>query len=141
MAYPPREYLPGTPFGYPPQPDRPVQWYDEDAGPMVRPYALTKGRTRPGQPFDLIALVVTDVPDPTVLPVGPEQTAILEICRGNALSVAEIAADLDLPLGVVRVLLGDLLDAEHIRVSRPVPPAPPPPENILQEVIHGLCAP
>ncbi|MDR3035582.1 MULTISPECIES: DUF742 domain-containing protein [Kitasatospora] len=140
MAYPPREYLPGTPFGYPPPPDRPVQWYDEDAGPMVRPYALTKGRTRPGQPFDLIALVVTDVPDPTVLPVGPEQTAILEICRGNALSVAEIAADLDLPLGVVRVLLGDLLDAEHIRVSRPVPPALLPHEHILQEVIHGLRA-
>ncbi|RAJ34613.1 uncharacterized protein DUF742 [Kitasatospora sp. SolWspMP-SS2h] len=138
MAYPPRRYLPGSPFGYPPPPARPVQWYDEDAGPMVRPYALTKGRTRPGRSFDLIALVVTDVPDPTVLPVGPEQAAILAVCRGNALSVAEIAADLDLPLGVVRVLLGDLLDAGHIRVSRPVPPELLPHAHVLQEVIHGL---
>nr|WP_233533851.1 DUF742 domain-containing protein [Kitasatospora sp. SolWspMP-SS2h] len=105
---------------------------------MVRPYALTKGRTRPGRSFDLIALVVTDVPDPTVLPVGPEQAAILAVCRGNALSVAEIAADLDLPLGVVRVLLGDLLDAGHIRVSRPVPPELLPHAHVLQEVIHGL---
>ncbi|WP_318552076.1 DUF742 domain-containing protein [Kitasatospora fiedleri] len=140
MAYPPRRYLPGSPFGYPPPPARPVQWYDEDAGPMVRPYALTRGRTRPGRAFDLIALVVTDVPDPTVLPVGPEQAAILAVCRGNALSVAEIAADLDLPLGVVRVLLGDLFDAEHIRVSRPVPPELLPHEHVLQEVIHGLRA-
>ena len=59
MPYPPRRYLPGSPFGYPPQPDVPVQWFDDAAGPMVRPYAMTKGRTRPsGQQFDLIALVV-----------------------------------------------------------------------------------
>lgn len=140
MAYPPRRYLPGSPFGYPPPPDRPVQWYDEDAGPMVRPYAVTKGRTRPGQAFDLIALVVTDVADPAALPIGPEQTAILTLCRGNALSVAELAAETDLPVGVVRVLLGDLLDADHIRVSRPVPPALLPDEHILQEVINGLRA-
>ncbi|KDN81869.1 hypothetical protein KCH_63720 [Kitasatospora cheerisanensis KCTC 2395] len=84
--------------------------------------------------------MVTDIPDPAVLPVGPEAAAILRLCRGNALSVAEIAAELDLPLGVVRVLLGDLLDAEQIRVSRPVPPALLPHEHILQEVIHGLRA-
>nr|WP_234443438.1 DUF742 domain-containing protein [Streptomyces sp. NRRL B-24484] len=108
---------------------------------MVRPYAVTKGRTRPaGAEFDLIALVVSDVPEGVDLPVGPEQAVILDLCRGNALSVAEIAADVDLPLGVVRVLLGDLLDAEYIRVSRPVPPALLPDEHILQEVINGLRA-
>ncbi|GAA1124474.1 DUF742 domain-containing protein [Kitasatospora arboriphila] len=141
MPYPPRRYLPGSPFGYPPPPDEPVQWYDDAAGPMVRPYAMTKGRTRPaGAEFDLIALVVGDVPEGVEVPVGPEQAVILDLCRGNALSVAEIAADVDLPLGVVRVLLGDLLDAEYIRVSRPVPPALLPDEHILQEVINGLRA-
>ncbi|OKI28966.1 hypothetical protein A6A07_24910 [Streptomyces sp. CB03911] len=123
-----------------------MRWYDDAAGPMVRPYAMTKGRTTPGgREFDLIALVVSDVgadggPDGRELPVGPEQGLILDLCRGNALSVAEIAADLDLPLGVVRVLLGDLLAAELIRVSRPVPPALLPDEHILQEVVHGLRA-
>ncbi|MFI6443965.1 DUF742 domain-containing protein [Kitasatospora sp. NPDC050543] len=108
---------------------------------MVRPYAMTKGRTRPdGREFDLIALVVSDVPDSPDLPVGPEQGLILHLCRGNALSVAEVAAELDLPLGVVRVLLGDLLAAAFIRVSRPVPPALLPDEHILQEVINGLRA-
>ncbi|MDH6125584.1 hypothetical protein P3T39_002540 [Kitasatospora sp. GP82] len=142
MPYPPRHYLPDSAFGYPPPPpQQPTQWYDDAAGPMVRPYAMTKGRTRPtGREFDLIALVVSDVVDAMELPVGPEQGLILELCRNNALSVAEIAAEIDLPLGVVRVLLGDLLDAEYIRVSRPVPPALLPDEHILQEVINGLRA-
>ncbi|MFI5529669.1 DUF742 domain-containing protein [Kitasatospora sp. NPDC051853] len=108
---------------------------------MVRAYALTQGRTVPtGPEFDLIALVVSDVPDGPDLPVGPEHGAILGLCRDDALSVAEIAAETDLPLGVVRVLLGDLLAAGYVRVSRPVPPALLPDEHILREVIHGLRA-
>lgn len=141
MPYPPRHYLPDSAFGYPPPPQEPARWYDDAAGPMVRPYAMTKGRTRPvGQEFDLIALVVSDVADSAEPGVGPEQGLILDLCRNNALSVAEIAAETDLPLGVVRVLLGDLLAAEYIRVSRPVPPAMLPDEHILREVINGLRA-
>ncbi|WP_354645114.1 DUF742 domain-containing protein [Kitasatospora camelliae] len=108
---------------------------------MVRPYAVTGGRTRPGgAEFDLIALVVTAVPAEPEPPVGPEQGVILDLCRDNALSVAEIASALDLPLGVVRVLLGDLLETAFIRVSRPVPPALLPDEQVLKEVIDGLRA-
>ncbi|GAA2747827.1 MULTISPECIES: DUF742 domain-containing protein [Kitasatospora] len=118
----------------------PARWYDDAAGPMVRPYTMTGGRTRPEPEFDLIALVVGDVDVTPELPVGPEQAALLRLCRANALSVAELAAETDLPVGVVRVLLGDLLDAEYIRVSRPVPPALLPDEHILQEVIDGLRA-
>ena len=34
------------------------RWLDETAGPVVRPYALTQGRTRPsGAAFDLVATV------------------------------------------------------------------------------------
>ncbi|MEU1282845.1 DUF742 domain-containing protein [Kitasatospora sp. NPDC005856] len=107
---------------------------------------MTRGRTGGGeQQFDLIAVVVAEPPDPTLLPgvaepVGPEQAHILALCRGTPLSVAELAADLDLPVGVVRVLLGDLLTAGLIRVRRPVPPALLPDERILQEVIRGLRA-
>ncbi|MER7668500.1 DUF742 domain-containing protein [Kitasatospora sp. NPDC096128] len=114
---------------------------------MVRPYAMTGGRTGAGeQQFDLIAVVVSDLPDPALAPdgpgppVGPEQARILRLCLGTPLSVAELAAELDLPVGVVRVLLGDLLAAGLVRVNRPVPPALLPDERILQEVIHGLRA-
>ncbi|MEV7771134.1 DUF742 domain-containing protein [Kitasatospora sp. NPDC086791] len=114
---------------------------------MVRPYAMTRGRTGAGErKLDLIAVVVCDLPDPALAPdasdppVGPEQARILALCRGTPLSVAELAAELDLPVGVVRVLLGDLLAAGLIRVNRPVPPALLSDERILQEVVHGLRA-
>ena len=121
-------------------------WYDDAAGPVVRPYALTGGRTHyAGGEFDLVALIVA-VPGPFAQPVPaaewapePEHDMILELCR-TPLSVAEIASDLELPLGVVRVLLGDLLDHSLIQVRRPAPVAQFPSERVLKEVIDGIRA-
>jgi len=46
------------------------RWLDEDAGAVVRPYALTRGRTRPaGGRLDLIALI-SAVPDARNSTVG-----------------------------------------------------------------------
>jgi hypothetical protein len=119
-------------------------WYDAEAGPLVRPYAMTGGRTEPGPGnvrFDLIALVdiAADGPgsDEESL-LGPEHRALLSLCRVETQSVAELAADADLPVGVVRVLLGDLWEAGYVTVRRPVPPAQLPDERILREVIEGL---
>ncbi|OII61294.1 hypothetical protein BJP40_06130 [Streptomyces sp. CC53] len=137
-----------TSHGGPPVPPCPARrWYDADAGPLVRPYAITGGRTRPGAPtvrLDLIALVVPagDAPstrtDDAVL--GPEHGALLELCRTDLRSVADLAAEADLPVGVVRVLVGDLLDAGLVRVTRPAPAAQLPDAHLLREVIHGLRA-
>ncbi|MDB1089371.1 DUF742 domain-containing protein [Streptomyces sp. ACA25] len=126
-------------------------WFDDDAGPVVRPYAMTRGRTRAstGEPLDLIALVTAepagqDPEAPEAVLAGrapvPEHAEILRRCRRTSESVAELATGLDLPVGVVRVLVSDLLDAGLVRVSRPVPPARLPDENILREVIDGLRA-
>ncbi|WKX73699.1 DUF742 domain-containing protein [Streptomyces sp. XD-27] len=120
-------------------------WFDDAAGPVVRPYAMTRGRTRSAAEakLDLIAVVVADrmerrsVPDQTL---SPEHIEIVERSTGTPLSVAELAAELDLPVGVIRVLIGDLLHAALVRVSRPVPPAELPDERILREVINGLRA-
>ncbi|SEF82169.1 Protein of unknown function [Thermomonospora echinospora] len=127
-----------------------MEW--TEPGPVVRPYALTGGRTRPaGGDFDLIAIIETaagsggdaDGPPGTAgierLPRSPEHRTILELCR-SPLSVAEVASELDLALGVVRVLLGDLLDHGLIRVRRPAPVAQFPNERVLKEVIDGLHA-
>ncbi|MFF9392319.1 DUF742 domain-containing protein [Streptomyces griseoluteus] len=122
------------------------QWYDGEAGPLVRPYAMTGGRTQPGPigvPFDLIALVTLDPAAPGMdgdSALGPEHRTLIELCRTETQSVAELAADADLPVGVVRVLLGDLLELGCVTVSRPVPPAHLPDERILREVIEGLRA-
>jgi hypothetical protein len=122
------------------------QWYDNEAGPLVRPYAMTGGRTKSGPTgvrFDLIALVSLDTGAPDVRDdtgLGPEHRALIELCRTETQSVAELAADADLPVGVVRVLLGDLLELGCVKVSLPVPPAQLPDERILREVIEGLRA-
>ncbi|MFJ6753051.1 MULTISPECIES: DUF742 domain-containing protein [unclassified Streptomyces] len=122
-----------------------ARWFDDDAGPVVRPYAMTRGRTRTAaeERLDLIALVIAEsradgtVADQTL---SPEHVDIVRLSRRSPLSVAELAAELDLPVGVVRVLIGDLLDAELVHVSRPVPPAELPDEKVLREVIDGLRA-
>jgi len=115
------------------------QWLDREAGPVVRPYALTRGRTRPtGEALDLIALV-TAVRGVEVDMAGldPEHLALLQMCRLPA-SVADLAADLDLPLGVIQVLLADLRVRSLISVYHPTPPARLPDPRILREVADGL---
>ncbi|MFC4031546.1 DUF742 domain-containing protein [Streptomyces polygonati] len=123
------------------------RWYDDAAGPVVRPYAMTRGRTSHAAEakIDLIALVVSGsmVGDDNALDdhsLSPEHLDIVERCQLQATSVAELAADLDLPVGVVRVLVGDLLEGEHVHIHKPVPPAELPDERILREVINGLRA-
>ncbi|AJP01040.1 MULTISPECIES: DUF742 domain-containing protein [Streptomyces] len=120
-------------------------WFDDEAGPVVRPYAMTRGRTTSAvqHRLDLIAVVVAEpeAGDPEAdVTLAPEHVDIVGLCRDAPQSVAELAAELDLPVGVVRVLIGDLVDAEYVRVSRPVPPAELPDESILRDVINGLRA-
>ncbi|MFF3564935.1 DUF742 domain-containing protein [Streptomyces sp. NPDC002574] len=123
------------------------RWYDDDAGPVVRPYAMTRGRTSHAAEgrLDLIALVISesrsgDAEEDTDRTLSPEHVDIVERCREQPMSVAELAADLDLPIGVVRVLVGDVLEAGLVHVTRPVPPAELPDEGLLREVIDGLRA-
>src|SRR6266700_3019336 len=96
------------------------KWGARDSGPVVRPYALTGGRTEPadGEVLDLIAIVVAaGKADPADDPIefGPEHRRIVALCRKPA-TVADLAADTTLPLGVVRVLLADLILQGRITV-------------------------
>ncbi|MEV4111463.1 DUF742 domain-containing protein [Nonomuraea sp. NPDC049695] len=114
------------------------QWFDEEAGPVVRPYALIRGRTRSsGDAFDLVASVRAIGDPPGEL--GPEQQLILRAAR-DPISVADLAVELDLPVGVVRVLLGDLRDHGLISVTSPSAGGSRSNERILKEVINGLRA-
>jgi hypothetical protein len=114
-------------------------WADDEAGPFVRPYAMTQGRTRPSEGnFDLIAVVVATQPAGSPRnDLQPEQSAILRLCQ-RPLSVAEVSAHLHLPLGTVRVLLGDLLGDGLILTSGPRPAAQPQRHHLLKAVINGL---
>ncbi|MGH3647943.1 MAG: DUF742 domain-containing protein [Micromonosporaceae bacterium] len=115
-------------------------WVDEAAGPLVRPYTMTGGRTRPSSDgFDLVAYILTVEQAQADPALHPEHLAVLTTCR-RPMSVAELASQLDIPLGVVRVLLGDLLELELIMVREPADEMQLPDERILEAVMHGLRA-
>jgi hypothetical protein len=121
-------------------PSNDERWLDAEAGPVVRPYALTRGRTRhTGEAFDLVATVVAvqgRVPDPSVL--SPEHISALYLARFPT-TVVDIASDVDLPLGVVRILLADLRELGLVAIEAPVPTKPRQVDtNTLREVLHGL---
>ncbi|NUK02352.1 DUF742 domain-containing protein [Streptomyces lunaelactis] len=124
---------------------QPHHFFDADAGPVVRPYAMPRGRTSSAtrHRLDLIALVVPEAAadDPVRdQSLSPEHVEIVERCGDTPQSIAELAATLDLPVGVVRVLVGDLVEDALVHVTRPVPPAELPDVSILREVINGLRA-
>ncbi len=122
-----------------PIPDDGPAWWDHEAGPVVRPYMVTGGRVEPAtSDLDLITHVVAISGLAAETP-SPEHQTILGLTQ-EPRPVAEVAARLDLPLGVVRVLLSDLLSAGLI--ARYDPPAKDDLPNIetLQAVIHGLRA-
>ena len=79
-----------------------------ETGSLVRPYTRTGGRTRSDYDLAIEALVSTSdrgkAPDAAVL---PEHRSICGLCLDTR-SVAEVAAHLRLPLGVARVLIGDM---------------------------------
>jgi hypothetical protein len=117
-------------------------WLDREAGPVVRPYAITKGRTTPSgdMPFGLIDVVVaTDEPPADSFRPGPEHRRILRLC-GRPVTVVDLTADIDLPLGVIRVLLSDLSSRGMIKITSMTAAGRVTDERLLRNVLDGLRA-
>lgn len=106
--------------------------------PLVRPYALTGGRTKPKRDYPLEALVKTDT-DLEAAFRSPEESAIAELCTESR-SVAEVAALIKLPLGVVRVLISDLADRGVVQVHTlaSADADSRPDASLLERVLSGL---
>lgn len=84
---------------------------------LVRPYTLTAGRTRSHVDLPLEAPIRTLPAAPAPRwPNSDVRAKILALGAGGP-SVAEIAARLALPLGVARVLIGDLVTQDYLRVE------------------------
>ncbi len=82
------------------------------------PYTLTAGRTDTSVELPIEAPIQTmpTADTPPHWPSGDVRGRICELCADRP-SVAEISALLDLPLGVARVLVGDLVTAGYLRVE------------------------
>ncbi len=118
------------------------RWLDRDAGPVVRLYALTQGRTRSAgeSSLDLIDVVLaTSLETDDRFRPGPEHRKLVGMCH-RPVSVADLASEIDLPIGVVRVLLGDLCQHGLIRVYKPSERGSITDERLLRKVLDGLQA-
>ncbi|WP_250035742.1 DUF742 domain-containing protein [Paractinoplanes maris] len=116
-------------------------WLDHDAGPVVRPYAMTQGRVAPTDgEFDLVAFVVATADgDAGAGHLQPEHHAIVA-ASWEPISVVELASALDLSIGVIRVLLGDLRSAGLISLYEPPAASQPHDVDVLKAVVNGLRA-
>ncbi|GGP51008.1 DUF742 domain-containing protein [Streptomyces abikoensis] len=128
-----------------PVPERPTA--------RVRPYSLTGGRGRCGHVLlmETFVAALADADegrgDPGAVAAAPggalaswllpEVRAVLGLCR-RLRSVAEVSALLRMPLGVVRVLLGDLADQGRIRVYGTGHLTGRPDRALLERVLSGL---
>ena len=98
---------------------------DEPTGALVRPYAVTRGRTRPRVDIAIEALIETTVRGRTAGSrpggnnQGQEQQYIATMCDNRVQSLAEISARLHLPLGVARVLVADMAADGLVSVHEP----------------------
>ena len=105
---------------------------------LVRPYAVTGGRTKPRYQLQIEAMVAAshyEARDLSVL--SPECQAILGFCR-DWRSVAEISAVLRMPLGVARVLIADMAVQGLVRVHQMDHAHGRPDLNLLERVLSGL---
>ena len=105
---------------------------------LVRPYAVTGGRTKPRYQLQIEAMVAAshyEARDLSVL--SPECQAILGFCR-DWRSVAEISAVLRMPLGVARVLIADMAVQGLVRVHQVDHAHGRPDLNLLERVLSGL---
>jgi hypothetical protein len=96
---------------------------EEPTGALVRPYAVTGGRTRPKLEIAIEALVETTPKGRSNghngYSQGREQSYIVTLCDGRLQSLAEISAKMSLPLGVARVLVADMASDGMVAVYEP----------------------
>ncbi|MDO0925571.1 DUF742 domain-containing protein [Streptomyces sp. TG1A-8] len=135
-----------SPYDQPPAPRiQPVQPHRPEPAPaannpLVRPYAMTGGRTRPRYQLAIEALVHTTAAPHQMQGQLPEHQRICNLCR-EIKSVAEISALLTIPLGVARILVADLAEAGLVAIHQPggdENAGGQPDVTLLERVLSGL---
>ncbi|GHF23306.1 DUF742 domain-containing protein [Streptomyces griseoluteus] len=124
----------------PPRRQEPAAAPSGASNPLVRPYAMTGGRTRPRYQLAIEALVHTTAAPHQMQGQLPEHQRICNLCR-EIKSVAEISALLTIPLGVARILVADLAEAGLVAIHQPggdENAGGQPDVTLLERVLSGL---
>lgn len=109
-------------------------------GALVRPYAVTRGRTEPRRDIALEAVMLTTVRGRAEARfTGRDKQLIARLCDGRAQSLAEISAYLRQPLGIARVLVADMVDEGQLALHESVFEASGDDRlAVLERVLSGL---
>lgn len=105
-------------------------------GAFVRPFVITGGRTDVQHSDLQLDSLVSALPGGRTTARGFEHRAVLSRCA-SATSIAELAVDLDLPVGVVTVVVDDLLE-DNLLLVHERPSAVP--LSVLERLVEGVRA-
>ncbi|MFD0901861.1 DUF742 domain-containing protein [Actinomadura sediminis] len=89
--------------------------------------------------LDVVALIVAE--DDPGGGLSAEQVAVLRLCRGHPVALVELAARLEMPVHVARILLRDMRDTGRVTVRHPstaVAPSRTADLETLKQVLVGL---
>ncbi len=117
----------------------------EEGGPAfrVRSYVITQGRTRSSVDLPLETIVKVTPQGVSATPrLALERKQIVSLCSAP-ISIAEISAHLHLPLGVARVLVGDMAEQGLLHSHKPqhaTTGEQRPDLKLLERVLDGLQA-
>jgi len=108
-------------------------------GALVRPYAVTRGRTEPQRDIAIEAVLITTARGKQEARfAGRDRQTIASLCEGRAQSLAEIAAYTRLPLGVSRVLIADMVADGYLALHNPLEARGDDRMDLLERVLSGL---
>jgi hypothetical protein len=112
---------------------------EDPRGALVRPYAVTRGRTEPQRDIALEAILLTTARgQQEARYVGRDKQVIAQLCDGRAQSLAEVAAYTRLPLGVARVLVADMVTDGLLALHEPMRAEDDDRMEVLERVLSGL---
>ncbi|MEV0550679.1 DUF742 domain-containing protein [Nocardia salmonicida] len=111
----------------------------DDPGLLVRPFAVTRGRaSRDLRRLDILTLIVAVRAEVEAATLDREYAEIVRLCQDRPLSVAELAAHLNLLLAAVKVLVSDLIHSGYVIFRSPTPSTGRVDPKLLQAVLDGI---
>jgi hypothetical protein len=112
---------------------------EDPRGALVRPYAVTRGRTEPRRHIALEAVLLSTLRGRQEARfAGRDKQVIVSLCEGRPQSLAEVAAYTRLPLGVARVLVADMVADGLLALHEPMRAGDGDRMEVLERVLSGL---
>lgn len=81
--------------------------FEDAPGPRTRPFVVTGGKTSANASVRIETLIETSTQD---VSVRFEKADVLNLIGSESMSVAEVSAHLNLPIGTTVTLIGDMID-------------------------------